>query len=167
MVKRILLLLALLASPLLAVATPDIPLQDLQGKSHNANEYIGRGKLVVVVVWAHDCGVCAREIHEMTSFHRAHASRDAVVLGISLDGKAKVEAARKFVRDHKLPFPNLLIEPSQEVMQRFGAGEFVGTPTYYVYDPQGELVAQQVGPLSRKEVEAFMDELRREAAKPL
>jgi hypothetical protein len=51
---------------------------------------------------------------------------------------------------------NLITEPSQEVMVKFGAGEFVGTPTYYIYNPKGEIVGQNIGPVSRKEVEAFI-----------
>jgi hypothetical protein len=51
-----------------------------------------------------------------------------------------------------------------EVIERFGGGDFVGTPTFYVYDPQGTIRAQQAGPLSRAEVEKFLDEMRKEAA---
>ena len=145
-------------------AAPDIPLITLEGKPQNVNTVVGRGQWVIVTVWSHDCGICAREIHEMASFHQAHAKRDAMVLGVSLDGKDKLAAARKFARDHKLPFVNLVAEPEQEVMQLFGAGEFVGTPTYYVYNPQGDLVGQEIGPLTRVEVEKFLDVLRAEAA---
>jgi peroxiredoxin len=157
-------LLAILAVAPVRAAAPDIQLLDLQGKPQNVNATIGKGKWVIVTVWAHDCGICVREIHEMTSFHKTNLGRDALVLGVSLDGKGKIEAARKFVRDHKLPFVNLVAEPEQEVMVKFGAGEFVGTPTYYVYDPKGELVAQQVGPLTQAEVEKFLVVLRAEAA---
>ena len=154
---------ALTVCPALAAA-PDILLMDMQGKPRNVNTAIGHGQWVIVTVWSHDCGICAREIHEMASFHKAHEKRDARVLGVSLDGRAQLEAARKFVRDHTLPFVNLVAEPEQEVMLKFGAGEFVGTPTYYIYDPKGELVGQQVGPLTREEVEKFLDVLRAEAA---
>lgn len=166
--KQHLLSALLLATALFAgtarAAAPDVPLIDLDGKPQNANATIGRGKWVVVVLWAHDCRICASEIHEMASFHKAHAGRDAQVLGVTLDGKDKIEAARKFVRDHKLPFPNLVAEPEVEVVERFGGGEFVGTPTHYVYSPQGKIMAQQAGPLTRAEVEKFLEQMRVEAA---
>jgi hypothetical protein len=41
-------------------------------------------------------------------------------------------------------------------MMKFGAGKFVGTPTYYIYDPKGEIVGQNIGPLTRAEVEEFI-----------
>jgi peroxiredoxin len=144
-----------LAVTVWAVA-PDIPMRDLDGKTHNVNEFIGHGKWTVVVAWAHDCHICAREMHEMTAFHNAHRDKDAIVLGVSVDGFELAREARRFVSTHKLPFVNLIAEPRQEVMEKFGAGRFVGTPTFYVFNPQGEIVGQNVGPVTRQEVETFM-----------
>lgn len=142
--------------PLCFAAAPDIVLHDLDGKPRNVNEIIGRGRWVVVVVWAHDCRICAQEIHEMSEFHRAHQGGDAGVLGVSIDGVSQIKLAREFVAKQKLPFLNLVAEPRQDVMTRFGAGRFIGTPTYYIYSPQGEIVGQNVGPLTRVEVESFL-----------
>lgn len=143
-------------SPLCFASAPDIVLHDLDGKPRNVNAIIGHGHWVVVVVWAHDCSICAREIHEMSEFHRAHQGGDAEVLGVSIDGVSQIGQAREFATRLKLPFLNLVAEPRQDVMIRFGAGRFVGTPTYYIYSPQGEIVGQNVGPLTREEVETFL-----------
>lgn len=136
--------------------TPSIMLRDLDGRERNVSEFIGKGKWTVVVAWAHDCHICDREIGEMSAFHRAHAKKDASVVGVTLDGAAQLPQARDFVKRHKLPFVNLVAEPKQEIMRQFGAGDFVGTPTYYIYNPKGEIVGQNVGPVTRKEVEAFI-----------
>ena len=141
---------------------PDIPLQDLQGRAHNVNEFIGQAKWTIVVTWAHDCHICDREIGEMAQFHAAHKDKDAIVLGVTLDGKAQLKEARDFVKRHDLPFVNLITEPKQEVMLKFGAGKFVGTPTYYVYDPNGEIVGQNIGPLTSLEVEEFIASYNKE-----
>ena len=135
---------------------PDIALRDLDGRARNVNEFVGHGKWTVVVVWAHDCSICSREIGEMTALHVAHRDKDAIVLGITLDGSRHLKEARAFVKRHKLPFVNLITEPSYEVLVKFGAGEFVGTPTYYIYNPKGVIVGQNIGPVSRKQVEAFI-----------
>jgi len=139
-------------------ASPDIPMRAPDGKPRNVSEFIGHGKWTVVVAWAHDCHICGREIHEMSSFHAAHQDKDAIVLGVSVDGYDQAREARAFIARHKLPFTNLIAEPKQEVMMKFGAGRFVGTPTYYVFNPQGEIVGQNIGPITREEVEAFMAE---------
>ncbi len=135
---------------------PDIPARTPDGKTRNVNEFIGHGKWTVVVAWAHDCQICAREIHEMAALHNAHRGKDAIVLGVSVDGYDKVKEARGFIARHKLPFTNLIVEPSQDTMMKFGAGRFVGTPTYYIFNPQGEIVGQNIGPVTRAEVETFM-----------
>ena len=136
--------------------SPSIVLRGFDGQTRNVNQYIGHGKWTVVATWAHDCSICGDEIHHMAEFHRAHKDKDATVLGVSIDGFDQAALARAFAERHKLPFPNLIAEPSQEVMMRFGAGKFVGTPTYYIYNPQGEIVGQNIGPITRQEVEDFL-----------
>lgn len=138
-------------------AAPELTLPDLEGRPHALSEYIGQGKWVVMVFWMHDCTICAREIHHLQAFHVAHADRDAMVLGISIDGADRVKDARGFVAQHKLTFPNLLTEPDFDAIQKFGGGKFFGTPTQYFYDPTGRLVARKIGPMPRADIEVFID----------
>jgi len=147
---------ALLLLPALGWATPDLVLKDFSGARHNVNEYIGKGKWVVVTVWAHNCPVCNAEIYQMTFFHDEHAKKDAIVLGVTIDGDEKRDKAKAFVDRHSLNFPNLIAEPEQEVLAAFGGGPFIGTPTFYIYSPQGELVAQRIGPTTQEQVEEIM-----------
>lgn len=149
-------LMALMLSTAQAAA-PDISLPDLQGRNHHLNEYIGQGKWVVMVFWMHDCKICANEIHHLQAFHAAHVGKDAIVLGISIDGADRVQNARRFVENHKLTFPNLLTEPDYDALIKFGGGKFLGTPTQYFYDPEGRLVARKIGPISRVDIESFID----------
>lgn len=158
MLKRSFLGLALvLMAATVQAASPDITLRGLDGKPRNVNEFIGQGKWTIVVAWAHDCLICGRDIHHMSKFHQAHKDKDATVLGVSIDGMEQIELAKGFVAKHKLPFVNLLAEPEQGVMMQFGAGEFVGTPTHYFYDPKGRLVGRKVGPLPPKDLEEFIE----------
>jgi peroxiredoxin len=158
-----LLALCLTAGPA-AAAGPDIPLTDLDGKPRNLNQYVGHGKWAVVVIWAHECSVCNAEMHEFTAFHQAHHQRDAIVIGVTIDGQEKRDLARGFVARHKLPFVNLVAEPHEEVVEKFGPGEWIGTPTVYVYGPDGTLEARQVGPLTRKQLDEFLIEMTKEKA---
>ena len=153
--------LVLLFWPALALATPNLSLQDLNGKTHNVNEYIGQGRWVVTVIWAHDCPICNAEIHQMLFFNDAHRDRDAIVLGISIDGAAKIQQARDFVEQHRLDFLNLITEPDGIALRALGAGPLYGTPTYYVFEPEGELVAQQIGPVTQERLEEFITRYNR------
>ena len=138
-------------------AVPDIPLQTLDGQPRNVNEYIGKGKWVIVALWAHDCRICAGEAAEISAFHNAHQAKDAMVLGVSLDGAGQIDQARAFASRHKLPFVNLVAEPEEAVIMQFGGGRFVGTPTHYFFDPVGRIVGRKIGPISGEDIEAFMD----------
>jgi peroxiredoxin len=141
-----------------AFATPpDVPLSDFRGGVHNIATYLGRGQWVLVVAWAHDCHVCEAEMGEMAQFHRDYAQKDARVVGISIDGFELREQARAFVERHRLPFPNFLVEPDQEIMMRFGGGPFYGTPTHYLYDPAGKLVAMSTGTVTAKDIRNYID----------
>ncbi len=150
-------LLALLfaMAPLWVAAAPDVVLKDFDGGARNVNEFIGQGRYTVVAFWAHDCPICQRDIHETAFFHDAHQKKnDVVVLGVSIDGQAKKRQARQFVDDHGLDFVNLLAEPSQ--VSQFGAGALIGTPTYYIYSPQGNLIKKRIGAMTQEELEAVI-----------
>ena len=151
------LLMAALLLPMLALAkSPDILMKDLNGKERNVGEFIGQGKWTVVMVWAHNCPVCNAEVYQMTFFHDAHRKKDATVLGISIDGYGNKKKAQNFIDEHQVNFPNLITEPDPSILAKFGGGPFIGTPTFYIYAPDGTLVATKIGPTTQEEVEDFM-----------
>ena len=81
--KWLAVLLVLFPALLMAAPEKEI-LLDLEGRPHALDEYAGRGKWLVVMVWASVRGV-QPEVHE-TIAHQAHRETDAAVLGISVDG---------------------------------------------------------------------------------
>ncbi len=128
------------------------------GSPDALDAYVGKGQWVVVKIWAHDCNVCNEEAHEYVAFHNKHKATDAVMLGISIDGKAKLEKARDFLRRHKIPYTSLLGEP--EAVARFyqqkTGSPWIGTPTFIIYDPTGKLVAETAGAVPTTIVEQFI-----------
>jgi peroxiredoxin len=149
------MIVPLLWSPLAALATGiDFTLKDMQGRERNVREFIGQGKWTVVVVWESSCSICHQEIHQMSFFHEAHKNKDAIVLGISIDGQAGRQQALGFIKEHRLGFTNLLAELPQ--IQQFGGGPFMGTPTFYIYSPKGRLRAYQAGSVSQEQIEQYM-----------
>jgi peroxiredoxin len=155
---------ALLALPLaVGAAAPNIVLKDQDGKTRNVNEFIGHGKWTVVAVWSADCPICRREIHHMAFFHDDHKKSDAHVMGLSIDSEAGRAKALGFINDHSLSFPNLIGDP--DVAAELGGGMFIGTPTYYVYSPEGKLAAQRVGPVTLEQMEDLLRQLRAKQAK--
>lgn len=160
MIKRLVQLpLWFLLLPYLALAAvPDMVLKDLDGRERHVNEFLGQGKWVVVAVWSADCPVCRREIYHMTFFHDENRKKGMEVLGLSIDGWQNVEKARAFARDQALNFPNLIGDPDTPSL--LSGTLFIGTPTYYVFSPEGELLAQRIGAVTQEQMESLLAELK-------
>jgi len=133
-------------------------LTDFAGNSKAISDYTGNGKWRIVMIWASDCHVCNSEAHSYVKFNREHEGKDAQMLGISIDGKAKLKDAEEFVKRHKLNFPNLVGEPvdvAVEYMQ-LTQKNWVGTPSFLVYNPEGKLVAAEAGAVPVEIIEKFI-----------
>lgn len=156
------LVLQLAGVSLASAEAPKLVLSDLNGKPVPVSRYIGQGKWTLVMLWAHNCPVCNREVDNISFFYDDHKKKDVNVLGVSVDGPSQLAKARAFVDDHLVDFPNLVIEPASQQIDAFGGGPFVGTPTFYVYSPEGKLVAKNVGAISIKALNEFLKNQEKE-----
>lgn len=154
--KLTLLLLAVLLLPLAAHAKDE--LTDFRGVPKTLESMTGHGKWSIVMFWAHDCHVCNKEAHQYVEFHEKHKDKDAEVIGISLDGKKYKKEAEEFIKRHKLNFVNLIGEPYNVagIFEDLTGADWMGTPTFLIYNPKGELRAQQVGAVPTNLIESFM-----------
>ena len=148
---RTLFLIVICWLPLRALAEPvDFQLQGLDGKTYRLSDY--RGKWVLVNYWATWCPPCREELPELEVFHSNHKDKDAVVLGVAME-RIKKERLQKFVDDQFLSYPILMMEPAASTE----LGRVPGLPTSYLVDPSGELAARQVGPVTVKDLEIFIN----------
>ena len=129
------------------------------GNETAINDYAGKGKWLVVMIWASDCHVCNKEAHQYMAFHKQHKDKDAQVLGLSMDGKEKLTDAKDFMKRHQLNFPNLIGEPIDiaSMYQERTGGNWVGTPSFMVFNPKGELVGAQAGAVPVSIIESFIE----------
>lgn len=158
----ILLLLSALGG--VAAGAPPITLKGLDGADHPLSEYIGRGKWVVLNVWGPACPPCVDEMPELQAYYDAHKDKDAIVVGVAIDypsfGYAKVDQVRRFVDEYFISFPILLGDAN--IASQFGGGPLEGTPTTFVFTPDGDLVAMQLGAVTQKIIEDFIAGYRHE-----
>lgn len=149
----------LLCGLLLPVVGFAAPLRDLSGHVRTIQDYTGKGKWLVVMIWASDCGACNAEAHNYVAFQKSHPGINATMLGISVDGLSDVEAAKAFVQRHDVNFPNLIGNP-QDVdalyMKATGGDYLRGTPTFLIYNPQGKPVAAQLGAVPVSLIEQYI-----------
>ena len=130
----------------------------LEGEPARLEDYTGNGKWLVVMIWASDCHICNQEAAAYARFHEAQREKGVGVLGISMDGDERKGAALAFVDRHALPFPNLIGEPGMISLYYAAMTQepLRGTPTFLVYDPDGELAAAQAGAVSPQAIEKFI-----------
>ncbi|MDH3713080.1 MAG: TlpA family protein disulfide reductase [Gammaproteobacteria bacterium] len=152
---RTLLLLCALTLPLAPVLGE--PLREFNPGPAALDEFIGKGQWVIVKIWASDCEICNREAHQYVDFHEFHKDTDGVMLGISLDGQDRA-AALDFIERHEIPYPNLITDYATGMEWYTGVTgrQWIGTPTFLVYDPAGTLRAQQVGAVPTQLIEQFI-----------
>jgi len=145
------------ASPVIA-AQPDLDFPDLNGKQHSMSEYVGQGKWTVVNILGSGCSSCLEELPELVRFHEEHHRSDATVLGIALDypsfNDAEPTEVAALVVDFQITFPVLL--GTKRGIGQLGAGTLSAMPTTYVFHPEGELVAVQVGSITAEAIENFI-----------
>lgn len=146
--------MAILANPVRA----GMELQHVDGKVVDLDDYRGDGRWLLVMLWATTCHICEMQKPEISAFHDEHKDTDAHVLGIALDGMERLDAIKANMENHKTSFPSLVgnIAIVASHYQYLTEESLRGTPTYLLFNPEGELVGNNPGPLSVDAIEKFM-----------
>jgi peroxiredoxin len=133
-------------------------LKDLSGKTRTVNDYLAKDKWLVAILWASDCHVCNVEAEQYIQFHEDNKDKHIKMIGISLDGQAKIKDAQDFIKRHEVTYQNLIGEPEYvaTMYESLTGGPWIGTPTILVYDPRGVLQAAQPGAVPVELIEEFV-----------
>jgi thiol-disulfide isomerase/thioredoxin len=126
----------------------EFSLTDTAGKVHKLSQY--KGKWVLVNFWATWCPPCLEEIPDLVALHETRKN-NLVVLGIAMD-HGKAEHVKDFADSLLVSYPIILGD--RKVAGQIGPVD--GLPTTYLYNPQGKLVAHQLGAITREAVESFI-----------
>lgn len=140
-------------------ASFDITLKSIDDSEHKLSEYIGQGQWVVLNIWGTRCPPCREEMPELVRFHDEHQNNDGIVVGIAIDfpsyGYAIKDEVIDFADDYLIDFPILLNDSS--ITEKIGLGRLEGLPTTYLFNPSGEVVGVQVGGITKKILEDFIN----------
>ena len=149
----ILTALLLTASGLLAADESDQPvdftLQRLHGGEVSLSQF--RGKWLVLNYWATWCAPCRKEIPDLSALNEAHD--DIVVLGLAFED-TDIENFDEFLKEFHPSYPVLLVDVYAPP-EPFGAPRVL--PTTIILDPQGYPVKTFLGPVTREDIESFID----------
>ncbi|WP_310447034.1 TlpA disulfide reductase family protein [Thiobacillus sp.] len=147
------LLLALTAS----WAQADFRMTDTNGKTHSLSAY--KGKWVLVNYWATWCPPCLEEIPDLIALHE-NKKNNLVVLGVALDYRSAKQVT-EFADGLLVSYPIVLGSP--KITNQIGPVQ--GLPTTYLFNPEGKMVAQQVGAITRESVESFLADQKKVSKK--
>lgn len=139
------LLLVLVAG---GVRADGFQVTDTQGKTHTLAGY--KGKWVLVNYWATWCPPCLEEIPDLIALHENKKNRLAVI-GVAIDYR-NARQVTDFADGMMVSYPIVLGD--NKVVGQIGPVQ--GLPTTYLYNPEGKMVAQQVGPITREAVEKYI-----------
>jgi len=153
----------MLALPGASRAVTTLSAVTLDGEPVRLADYFGPQRWTLVMVWTTYCAVCEREFPIVGDLHRRHRDDDFKVLGLALDGSAARAQVARTLAARAPGFDSLVAEPEELAAsyQRLTGETFDGTPTYLLFDGNGELAAHMSGPLEIAEVEYFVRERRR------
>lgn len=132
-------------------------LQGFDGSKIDLEDKLGNDKWTLVMFWAHNCHVCIEETPTISEFFNKRDDVD--VIGISIDGEENKALAEKFLASTKPSFPTylsslLIVSSNYQILTE---EDFRGTPTFLLFNPNGELLGNNPGALSIEALEKFID----------
>lgn len=137
---------------------PDFVLEDLAGKTVALSSF--KGKPLLINFWATWCGPCKIETPWLVELQNEYASKGFEIIGISTEGDdlqpgdkeglARDKAAvAKFVKEYHMQYPVLVNGDS--LASAYGGLDAMPTSVYV--NPQGKVVAMQLGITSKEDME--------------
>ena len=129
----------------------DFTLQQLHGETVSLSDY--RQKWVVLNYWATWCAPCRKEIPDLISLHEARD--DVVVLGLAFED-TEMENFDEFLEEFHPSYPILLVDVYAPP-EPFGAPRVL--PTTIILNPEGYPVKTYLGPVTREDIESFIDSM--------
>lgn len=158
LLSALVLAVSMASVPVFAKA-PDLGLLTTSGAPASLDQWVGKGKWVLVMFWATNCAICEQNKPSIVEFHDKYKDKNAVVVGVAIDGMDKIEQIKEKMREIPANYTDLVAQDLGLMAANFqiAADEpFRGTPTYWFFSPKGELKAVNPGPVRLQALEDYM-----------
>lgn len=99
-----------------------------------------RGKVVVVDVWATNCGPCKKEFPHLVELHKKYADKGLVCISVSVDPTKNQANALKFLTEKNATFPNYLLDEEWGYWSEKWVVK--GIPAVFVFNKAGKRAAK-------------------------
>ncbi|MGC4939974.1 TlpA family protein disulfide reductase [Kribbella sp. DT2] len=141
---------------------PDVRGQTLDGEQLALRDL--RDQVAVVNVWGSWCQPCRKEAPDLAQVARETARRGVRFVGI--DTRDNPAAARAFVRAFKVPYPSLIDDGGQLILDFHGVIPVSAVPSTVIVDPAGKIAARVVGIVNYATLRGLVDDVLAETPDP-
>ncbi|MBI2061586.1 MAG: redoxin domain-containing protein [Nitrospirae bacterium] len=138
-------------TPLIGQPAPAFTLMSLDGKEISLSDYAGRA--VVLNFWSSWCVPCRDEADLLESIAQHFKGREVNVLGVNIQDEP--EAAKKFVAEEGMTFPNV-VDTDGRLSIAYGV---YGVPETFFVDRSGRIADKITGPVSVENFRAGLEKL--------
>lgn len=132
----------------------------LKGKTFDGSPLslsgVGRGKVVVLNVWASWCGPCREESPMLGATAKSYAARGVAFVGI--DEADTTSAGRAFATSAGMTYPSF-VDPDGALLSKLKVLPQMGIPSTLVLDTSGRIAARVIGPTNATELKQLLDGL--------
>jgi peroxiredoxin len=126
-------------------AQPGYQLPPFKGSEFTTGQVLSpapfRGKYLLLLFWGTWCVPCMGEIKHLQSLYGRLNKDTIAILGIA--GRDTPEALRRFLNKEKIPWPLLLSDDRNKIVESFGILTY---PTTLLVDPDGKIIAKDLLP---------------------
>jgi len=159
LITSMLLVFFLFSQPVTAAPQEKSVLYGFDGSPQTLANYAGKDKWLVVMFWASDCHICGAKAPDYVKFDAKHQDDNMRIIGVSVDGLENKTAAQGFIDEHQIKFPNLIgnLEDIAGMYYDMTGDHWLGTPTFFIYEPSGELRIVQAGITPTELIEEFIN----------
>ena len=124
---------------------------DLSGKKQPLAQW--QGNILVVNLWATWCPPCLAEIPEFIQLQKQYGKQGVQFIGIAIDQQSKVKI---YADEVGMNYPVLLGEQEGVDLSRRMGNAQGGLPYTVIVDRKGNILATQLGTLSREKLEGII-----------
>lgn len=132
---------------------PDFSLTLFDGRSVRLSDF--RGKVVFLNFWASWCPPCRAEAGLLEKAWRQYKDQGVIFLGIDIQDTE--EAARTFIREFGITYPNGR-DPNNRIAIDYGV---YGIPETFFIDKDGRITYKHIGALERETLAGKLGEASR------
>jgi thiol-disulfide isomerase/thioredoxin len=135
---------------------PDVTGPTLDGSTLSLNSL--RGKVVVINVWGSWCGPCQDEAPALEKVYEGAKNKGENVAFVGIDTRDNTDAAKAFVTDKLISYPNLVDGDDEKILVKFdGIVPLVSVPATLIVDPSGKIAWRALTGITAKTLQAGLD----------